>query len=327
MKKLLNDPANAVSEMIDGLVAAYGGTVRRLETVNAVVRTQIPQGKVALLVGGGSGHEPVYHGLVGEGLADGAAVGNVFAAPSPEIVLEATRAVHRGRGVLYLYGNYAGDNMNFDMGAELAAEEGIATQTVRIADDVAIPDRADRRGIAGLLFVVKIAGAACAEASSLEEAARVTRKAEESVCTMGIALAAGSIPETGEPTFTLGEGEMEIGMGLHGEPGVERGPLLSADQAVDRMMARLLADLQPARGDTVAVLINDLGATTAMELLVMNRRVARLLAERGIRVHDTVIGKFCTSQEMAGASITLMRLDDELRRLYDRPAASLAWRR
>jgi dihydroxyacetone kinase-like protein len=326
MKKLINGSADVVQEMLDGLVALYGGSVRRLPGVNALVRAEIPPDKVALLVGGGSGHEPVYHGLVGENMADGAAVGNVFAAPSPEIVLEATRAVHRGRGVLYVYGNYAGDNMNFDIGAEMAAEDGIETQTVRIADDVAIEKRSDRRGIAGLLFVVKIAGAVCAAAGSLEEAARVARKAEENVRSMGIALGAGSLPETGMPTFELPEDEMEIGMGLHGEPGVRRGELRPADEIVSEMMDLILADLPFAAGDRVAVLINDLGATTMMELLVMLRAVRRILEERGIGVYDTVMGKFCTSQEMAGASISLLRLDEELAGYYSTPASCAAFR-
>jgi dihydroxyacetone kinase-like protein len=229
--------------------------------------------------------------------------------------------------VLYVYGNYAGDVMSFDMAAELAAEEGIETRTVRIADDVATSDREHRRGIAGLLFVVKVAGAAAARLTSLAEVERLTRKAEASVRTMGVALAAGSIPETGEPTFALGPGEMEIGMGLHGEPGVARGPLRPADEVVDDMMQRILADLPFRRGDRVAVLLNDLGATTAMELLIMNRRVRRILDDRGITVHDTVVGKLCTCQEMAGASITLMRLDDELAGWYDASADSFAFRK
>jgi phosphoenolpyruvate---glycerone phosphotransferase subunit DhaK len=327
VKKLINAPSDVVREMMEGLVSAYGGSVHILDGVNAIVRSHIEEAKVALLVGGGSGHEPVYHGLVGPGLADGAAIGNVFAAPSPEIVLEATKAVNRGKGVLYVYGNYSGDNMNFDIGAELAAESGIVTRTVRIADDVAIDKRADRRGIAGLLFVVKIAGAACAEAATLEEAERVARKAVENVRTMGIALSAGTNPESGEPTFLLGDDDIEIGMGLHGEPGVSRGPMKSADELVDLMMDRILPDLPYQSGDEVAVLINDLGATTTTELLIVNRHVREILSERGIRTYDTVIGSFCTSQEMAGASITLLRLDDELKHYYDMSADSFAYRK
>ncbi len=326
MKKMINDPARVVDEMIEGLVMASGGRVVRLPEVNAIVRSRIPDGKVALLVGGGSGHEPIYHGFVGENMADGAAIGNVFAAPSPDIVLAATKAVSRGKGVLYLYGNYAGDTMNFDIGAELAADEGIRVETVRIADDVSIPDKADRRGIAGLLFVVKIAGAACASVDSLEEAVRVTQKAENATRTIGIALSAGTVPETGEPTFVLPEDEIEIGMGLHGEPGVRRGRMEPADDLVDAMMARILADLPFSRGDRVAVLVNDLGATTMMELLIIRRRVGQILAEAGIEIVDTQIGSFCTSQEMAGASISLIRLDDELLGYYEMPAKSLAFR-
>ena len=327
VKKLINDPHDIVSQMMDGMVAAYGGGVRRLPEVAALVRTDIEKDKVALLVGGGSGHEPVYHGFIGPNMADGAAVGNIFAAPSPDIVLAATKAVNRGKGVLYVYGNYAGDNMNFDIGAEMAEDEGIATHTIRIADDVAIENREDRRGIAGLLFVVKIAGAACAGVGSLEEAARITAKAEENVRSMGIALAAGSIPETGEPTFELDDDEMEIGMGLHGEPGVTRGQMMQADEIVDAMMDRILADLPFKASDEVVLLINDLGATTMMELLILNRRIHQILREREIQVYDTVIGKYCTSQEMAGASISLMRLDDELKGYYDVPADSLAFRK
>ena len=327
MKKMINRPGDVVREMMEGLVSAYGGSVRKLDGVNAIVRSDIEEAKVGLLVGGGSGHEPVYHGLVGPGLADGAAIGNVFAAPSPEIVLETTQAVDRGKGVLYVYGNYSGDNMNFDIGAELAAELGVVTQTVRVADDVAIDKKADRRGIAGLLFVVKIAGAACAEAATLEEAEEVAKKAQDNVRTMGIALSAGTAPESGEPTFLLNDDEIEIGMGLHGEPGVSRGPMKSADELVDLMMDRILADLPYQSGDEVALLINDLGATTSMELLIVNRRVHEILSERDIRIYDTVIGSFCTSQEMAGVSITLLRLDDELKHYYDMPAFSFAYRK
>ena len=324
---MINKPGDVVREMMEGLVSAYGGSVHILDGVNAIVRCDIEEAKVALLVGGGSGHEPIYHGLVGPGLADGAAIGNVFAAPSPDIVLAATKAVDRGTGVLYVYGNYSGDNMNFDIGAELAAESGVSTRTVRIADDVAIDKKADRRGIAGLLFVVKIAGAVCTKAATLEEAEEVTKKAQENVRTMGIALSAGTAPESGEATFLLDDDEIEIGMGLHGEPGVSRGPMKSADELVDLMMDRILSDLPYRSGDEVALLINDLGATTSMELLIINRRVHEILSEKKIRIYDTIIGSYCTSQEMAGASITLLRLDDELKHYYDMPADSFAYKK
>jgi len=327
-KKIVNDPKHVVTEMLEGLVAAYHGQVRKLEGVNALVKTHLPPDKVGLLIGGGSGHEPVFHGFIGENMADGAAAGNVFAAPTPDIILEATRALNQGRGVLYLYGNYAGDNMNFDIAAELAAEEGIQTRTVRTWDDVAAapPERMDqRRGIAGDLFAIKIAGAVSAVEKDLDEVYRVASKARDNLRTMGVAVSAGSIPETGEPTFELPDDEMEIGMGLHGEPGVYRTKLLPADALVDQMMERILADLPFRAGDEVALLVNDLGATTMMELLIVNRRVHQILREQNIRIYDTVVGSYCTCQEMAGFSITLMKLDEEIKRYYDMPARSFGY--
>jgi dihydroxyacetone kinase-like protein len=327
-KKIVNDPRNVVPELLEGLVQATHGEVKKLAGVTALVKSDLPQGKVGLLIGGGSGHEPLFAGFIGENLADGAACGNIFAAPTPDVILEATRALNQGRGVLYLYGNYAGDNMNFDIAAELATDEGIETRTVRVWDDVASapPERMeDRRGIAGDLFVIKVAGGVAATADELEEVYRVTAKARDNTRSMGVAVAAGSIPETGEPTFDLGADEIEIGMGLHGEPGVSRQKLLRADPLVDMMVDRILSDLPFQQGEKVCLLVNNLGATTMMELLIANRRVRQILADRGIAVYDTIIGSFCTSQEMAGFSITLMRLDDELKRYYDMPASSIAF--
>jgi phosphoenolpyruvate---glycerone phosphotransferase subunit DhaK len=327
-KKILNDPRDAVAEALEGLVAASQGRLRLLDGTTAVVRSDLDPGKVGLLIGGGSGHEPLFAGFVGPGLADGAACGNVFAAPTPDVVLAAARAIDRGEGVLFLYGNYAGDNMSFDLAAELAAEEGIAVRTVRVWDDVAAapPDRVDeRRGIAGDLFVIKIAGAAVAGAAGLEEAERVTARARDNTRSLGVAVSAGSIPETGEPTFEIGDDEIEIGMGLHGERGVARAALGRADPLVEEMVARIVEDLPFAAGDEVCLLVNDLGSTTWMELLVVTRRAHELLAGAGLRVHDTVVGSFCTSQEMAGFSLTLTRLDPELEPYYDAAADALAF--
>jgi len=328
IKKVVNDPKNVVMELLEGLVEAYHGKIKKLPGVNALVKTQLPRGKVGLLIGGGSGHEPVFHGFIGENMADGAACGNIFAAPSPDIVLEATRALNQGKGVLYLYGNYAGDNMNFDMAAEMAAEEGIQTKTVRVWDDVASAPPAkmnERRGIAGDLFMIKIAGGISAVAKDLDEVCRVTAKARDNIRSMGVALAAGSIPETGEPTFVLPEDEIEIGMGLHGEPGVSREKLLSADPLVEKMMGKIIADLPFRRSDEVCLLINDLGATTMMELLIVNRKVRQILRDQGISVYDTVIGSYCTCQEMAGFSITMLKLDGELKKYYAMPASSFGF--
>jgi len=328
VKKILNDPRDVVPEALDGLVAASQGRLRLVDGTTAVVRAGEGGGNVALLIGGGSGHEPLFGGFVGEGLADGAACGNVFTAPAPGVILEATRAVDRGEGVLYVYGNYSGDNLSFDAAGELAAAEGIPTESVRVWDDVASapPDRVeDRRGIAGDLFVIKVAGAVCAVAESLAEAARISRKARDATRSLGVALAAGSIPETGQPTFELAADEIEIGMGLHGEKGVSRGKLRAADPLVEDMLGRIVDDLAARRGDEVCLLVNDLGSTTWMELLIVTRKAHRLLADAGIAVHDTVVGSFCTCQEMAGFSLTLMKLDPELQAYYDAPARSAAY--
>ena len=329
-KKIMNDPRNVVPELLEGLVEAYGGRVKMLEDVHALVKTTLTPGKVGLLIGGGSGHEPLFHGLIGDNMADAAACGNIFAAPGPDAVFEATRYIDQGAGVLYTYGNYAGDVLNFDMGAEMAADEGIRVRTVRICDDISSAPREQmdrRRGIAGDLFVVKIAGAASAVCGDLDEVYRMTSLARDNTRSLSVALSAGSIPETGQPTFILADDEIEVGMGAHGERAVYRDKMMPADALVDMMMARILADLPFAGGDEVCVLVNGAGSTTMMELLIVNRRVQQLLRQEGIRVHDTVIGNFLTTQEMAGCSITLMRLDPDLARYYDMPADSFAFKK
>ena len=328
-KKIINDPKDVVAELLDGLVQAYHGKIKKLEGVNALVKTDLPAGKVGLLIGGGSGHEPLFHGFVGDNMADGAACGNIFAAPTPDLIFEATKALDQGNGVLYLYNNYAGDNMNFDIAAEMAEDEGIVTKTVRIYDDVASapPERKEeRRGIAGDVFIIKISGGVAAEVQDFAEVIRVTEKARDNTRSMGVALSAGSLPETGEPTFELPEDEIEIGMGLHGEPGVARGKMQPANELVDDMMGRILADLPFKSGDEVCVLIN-LGSTTMMELLIVNSRINQILKEKKITIHDTAMGSFCTSQEMAGFSISLTKLDDELKKYYDMPADSFGYKK
>ena len=326
IKKIINDPRNVVPELIEGMVEAYHGRVQLIPGGFGFAKTEIPEGKVALLIGGGSGHEPLFHGYVGDNMADGAACGYIFTSPTPDVVLEATRAVQRGNGVLYLYGNYAGDNLNFDMAAELAEAEGIRVQTVRIWDDIASapPERPqDRRGVAGDIFIIKIAGAAAATLKTLDEVVCVTTKARDNTRTLGVAVKAGSLPESGKLTFELGDDEIEIGMGVHGEPGVLREKLLPADALTEKMMDMLLADMPFGRGDEVCLLLNDLGSTTQMELLIVNRKVREILRTRGITVYDTLVGSFATTQEMAGFSITLMKLDDELKTYYDMPCRSL----
>jgi dihydroxyacetone kinase-like protein len=327
-KKILNDPRRATEEMMEGLLLAYDGRVARAEEPGALYLKDMPSSKVALLVGGGSGHEPVFGGFIGRNLADGAACGEVFTSPSPQTICAAARAIHRGKGVVFVYGNYAGDNMNFDMAAEFLSMEGIETRTIRVRDDVAVgaPDRRDeRRGIAGDVFVMKIAGGAAAELDDLDEVARVAAKAEANIRSMGVAVSPGSLPESGKPTFELGDDEIEIGMGAHGEKGVKRQKMSSADDIVNQMMAPILGDLPFTRGDEVALLINNLGATTMFELLIANRRVRQILDERGIAVYRTLAGSYLTSQEMAGFSISLMKLDEELKHYLNLPSASFGF--
>jgi len=323
MQKILNDPEPFVDEMLEGILAAHPDQLRR-PSARAIVRVDAPvAGKVGIATGGGSGHLPVFMGYVGRGLIDGAAIGNVFASPSSDDMLDVTRAISAGKGVLYLYGNYGGDRLNFDLAAELAADEGIEVRTILGADDVASapPDRGNtRRGIAGIFFLYKVAGAAAAAGASLDEVVAVTERAAAGTRTMGVALSPCTIPAAGVPTFELPEGQMEIGMGIHGEPGVRRGPLESADSIARELLSAILADLPYRRGDEVGVLVNGLGATPKEELYILYRSVARILGEAGIGVHRVWAGEYATSLEMAGASLTLIRLDDELRTLLDAPA-------
>ncbi|MBA3325742.1 MAG: dihydroxyacetone kinase subunit DhaK [Rhodobacteraceae bacterium] len=323
-KKILNEGDRAVDEMLDGILAAHPLHLDRVAgSARAVVARNGPRpGKVGLVIGGGSGHEPTFVGFVGRGLADAAAVGNVFASPPPDPILECTRAVSGGAGVLYMYGNYAGDVMNFDMAAEMAAMEDIEVRTVLTTDDVASAPRkrrASRRGVAGNVFIFKAAGAACDRMLPMGEVERVARRANDRTFTMGVALAPCSLPQTRRSNFEIGEDEMEIGMGIHGEPGVARGPLEPADAIVDAMMDRILGEMAPACGDRVALLVNGLGSTPLMELYIMNRRVRRRLDDAGVGVHATWVGNWCTSLEMTGASVTCMHLDGELATMLDHP--------
>jgi dihydroxyacetone kinase len=326
VQKIINGADAFVDEMLEGIVLAHPGQLRAAGDPRAIVRGDAPvQGKVGIATGGGSGHLPVFMGYVGEGLADGAAVGNVFASPSADQMLAVTRAIDGGAGVLYIYGNYGGDVMNFDLAVELADAEGIRVETVLGADDVASAPRGEearRRGIAGIFFLYKVAGSRAAEGATLDEVKAVAERAAAGVRSMGVALSPCTVPSAGRPTFELPAGEMEIGMGIHGEPGIRRGPLEPADAIADQLVAAILQDLPHERGDRVAVLVNGLGATPKEELYILYRRAHRLLDDAGLRVHRVWCGEYATSLEMAGASISLLKLDDELARLVDAPAAS-----
>ena len=326
MQKIINGADAFVDETLEGILLAHPGRLKVAGDPRAIVRGDAPvQGKVGIATGGGSGHLPVFMGYVGEGLADGAAVGNVFASPSADQMLAVTRAIDGGAGVLYLYGNYGGDVMNFDLAAELADAEGIRVETVLGADDVASAPRGEearRRGIAGIFFLYKVAGARAAEGATLDEVKAVADRAAAGVRSMGVALSPCTVPAAGRPTFELPEGQMEIGMGIHGEPGIRRGPLEPADAIADQLVGAILRDLPYERGDRVAVLVNGLGATPKEELYVLYRRARRLLDEAGVAVHRAWVGEYATSLEMAGASISLLKLDDDLTRLVDAPADS-----
>jgi dihydroxyacetone kinase-like protein len=327
VKKIINDPFKFVDEMLEGIILAHP---HQLKLVGAdrrvVVRAAAPiPGKVGIATGGGSGHLPVFLGYVGQGFVDGCAVGNVFSSPTVEQMLAVTRAIHGGAGVLYLYGNYSGDVLNFGMAAELAQAEGIPVETVLACDDVASAPKgqeAKRRGVAGIFYAYKLAGAKAETRAPLAEVKRIAEKAIAQTRSMGVALAPCTVPAAGRPTFTLGEDEMEIGMGIHGEPGVRRGKLAPADRITELLLDALLGDLPLAPGAEVSVLVNGLGATPKEELYVMYRRVHQLLAGRGVQVYRPYIGEYATSMEMAGASVSLCQLDAELRPLLDAPAAT-----
>lgn len=323
-KKLINNPDNIIEEMLEGILAAHPEHLyQHSDDKRAIIAKNGPRaGKVGLMIGGGSGHEPTFLGFVGKGLADAAAIGNVFASPPPDPALTCAKTIDGGNGVLFMYGNYAGDVMNFDMAAEMAAMDDIEVRTVLSTDDVASAPRDkrdERRGVAGNFFIFKSAGAACDQMLSLDECERIARKSNDHTYTMGVALGACSLPHTLKPNFELGPDEMEIGMGIHGEPGVERGKLQTADQVTDALLDRILDEMSPSKGDRVAVLVNSLGATSLMELYLLNRRVKQRLDDIGVEIYSNWVGPYCTSLEMAGASITLHHLDDELTQLLDHP--------
>ncbi len=324
MKKFLNKPENFVDEMILGIVVAHPNKLKYVnEDLRCLVTATGREGKVGIATGGGSGHLPLFLGYVGDGMLDGCSVGGVFQSPSADQMLEVTKEIDKGAGVLYIYGNYGGDIMNFDMAAEMADMEDIKVLQVVAGEDVASSKKGEehkRRGVAGIFFVFKIAGASADEGSSLEEVKRVAEKVCDNVRTMGVALSPCIVPEIGKPSFNIADGEMEIGMGIHGEPGIEKGPLKPADEVVSQMMRPLLEDLPYGTGDEVSVLVNGLGATPKEELYVMYRKIHEILSEKGISVFHVYVGEFATSMEMAGASITLLKLDDELKMLLSKPA-------
>lgn len=329
IKKFLNNPDDVVEEMLEGIVKAHASHVAPIKGSNrTLVARHGPRiGKVGLVIGGGTGHEPCFVGYVGKGLADAVAIGNIFSSPPPTPILECAKASSGGKGVLFVYGNYAGDVMNFEMAAELAQEQQIEVRTVLTTDDISsspIEDREGRRGVAGNFFIFKIAGAACDRGLSLDACEAVTRKANDRTFTMGVALEPCSLPQTRRHNFEIGPDDIEFGMGIHGERGVTREKMMSADEITDRVMDRIFSEMKPVAGDRVAVLINSFGSTPLMELYILFRRVEQRLSAKDIRIEANWVGHYCTSLDMTGASISILHLDQELTELLHHPCDTFA---
>ncbi|WP_113152839.1 dihydroxyacetone kinase subunit DhaK [Nitratireductor sp. OM-1] len=330
MKKILNNPADYVDEMLEGMVAAhpetYAQPVRRVIARAAGAK----KGKVGIVTGGGSGHLPIFTGYVGTGLLDACAIGDVFASPSAEQMAEAIRLADGGAGVLRLYGNYGGDVMNFDMAGEMAEmEHDIRTTTVLLTDDVVSAPKEEaekRRGVAGMVYAFKIAGAAAERGHDLDEVTRIARKTADACRSIGMALTPCTIPQAGKPTFEIGETEMEMGMGIHGEPGIWRDAIKPADEIAEEMLERLMADQPLAKGDRISILVNSLGATPAEELYILYRHAKQKLDALGVEIVMPLVGRYATSMEMTGATITVIKLDEELETLLKAPAECAFWR-
>jgi phosphoenolpyruvate---glycerone phosphotransferase subunit DhaK len=331
VKKLINKPDDVVTEALQGIAAAHPDLVRVQFNPNVIIRADAPvQGKVGLVSGGGSGHEPMHGGFVGRGMLDAACPGEVFTSPTPDQMLDATKAVNGGAGVLHIVKNYTGDVMNFEMAADLAGGEKIDVEAVVIDDDVAVQDSlytAGRRGVGTTVLAEKICGAAAEEGRSLADVAELCRKVNANGRSMGMALTSCIVPSAGNPTFELGDDEIEIGIGIHGEPGRERVKLAPAAEIVERLTVPIVEDLPVEQGDQVLAFVNGMGGTPLIELYVVYNDLNRLLGERGITIARNLIGSYITSLEMAGCSITLLKLDEELIRLWDAPVktAGLRW--
>lgn len=325
MKKIMNAPERFVDDMLEGIVLAHPEYLKLSPANSRVLLNNRPvrEGKVGIVTAGGSGHLPVFLGYIGENMLDGCAVGNVFASPSARAMAEMIRSCDYGSGVLCLLGNYSGDRLNINLACEEAAFDDIATRTVLVTDDVASSpaERAEkRRGVAGMVYAFKIAGAAAAAGLSLDEVAAVAQMTISNVRTMGVALSACVIPEVGKATFSIGEDEMEIGMGIHGEPGIDTSPMMTADSVADLILDKLTADMPLQRGDEVSVMVNGLGATPLEEQYILYRRLYQVLADQGISVYMPHIGEFATSMEMAGVSVSVLKLNSTLKEYLTAPA-------
>lgn len=327
MKKLINDPFGFVGDVCAGIECAYGDRLRFADPEKRVLlRAQLaPKGKVGIVTAGGSGHLPVFLGYVGQGMLDGCAVGNVFASPSAQKMEDTIRACDFGAGVLCLYGNYGGDRMNFELACESVEFDGVKTKQVRVTDDVSsspAQTAEKRRGVAGMVFAFKVAGAAADRMLALDQVAEAAEKALRNTRSMGVALSPCILPEVGKPSYTIADDEMEIGMGIHGEPGIQTSKMLTAEETAHLLLEKLDAELRFQNGDEAAVMVNGLGATPMEELLILYRSVYDWFTARGVKLFMPHIGEFATSMEMAGASLTVMKLDDELKAYLRAPAST-----
>lgn len=329
MKKIINNPNEVLGDMLKGMTLAHPEYIKKLDNANVVVRTQKAENKVALVSGGGSGHEPAHGGYVGKGMLDAAVAGEMFTSPTPDQVFEAIKAVDTGKGTLLVVKNYTGDVMNFDMAKEMAEMEDINVEAVVVNDDVAVQDSTfttGRRGIAGTVFVHKIAGAKAEKGGSLKEVKEVAQKVIDNVRSMGMAITPCIVPAAGKANFELAEDEMEIGMGIHGEPGTHREKLKTADEITEHLVSKILDDIKINEGEEVAVMVNGLASTPLMELYIVNNKVNQMLSDKGIKIHKTFVGEFMTSLEMAGFSVTVLKLDSELKELLDDVADTPAFK-
>ncbi|BAC14430.1 dihydroxyacetone kinase [Oceanobacillus iheyensis HTE831] len=329
MKKIINNPNDVVSDMVSGMIQAFPEELEQIDGTMVIKRKELSSNKVGLVSGGGSGHEPAHAGYVGKGMLDAAVAGEVFTSPTPDQILEAIKAVDTGHGVLLIVKNYTGDVMNFDMASELAESEGIKVEQVIVNDDVAVEDSdftTGRRGIAGTVFVHKIAGAMAETGATLNEVKEVAEKTINQVRSMGMALTPCTVPAAGKPSFQLEENEMEIGIGIHGEAGIERKPIASAEDIANELTQKVFDDLGLQSGDEVAVMINGLGATPEMELFILQKHVNHLLENKRLSVFRTYVGEFMTSLEMTGCSVTLLKLDDQLKSLLEAASEATAFR-
>lgn len=321
MKKIINDPKQYTDDMLKGIYAAHGNAVKYVEgDLRCYCTAKKKEGKVAIITGGGTGHLPLFLGYVGENLLDGCGVGGVFQSPSAEQIYNVSKEVEAGAGILYLYGNYTGDIMNFDMAAEMCEMDDIETKSIVGADDVNSNENPEtRRGVAGIFFMYKCAGAKAALMGNLEEVLAAAQKAKDNTRTVGFALTPCIIPEIGHSNFTLGENEMAMGMGIHGEPGIWNGPVKTAEELARESLDTLLLDMPLKEGEEVCILINGLGATSIEELYILSGNVNTLLKEKGIRIYRTFVGEYATSMEMAGASISICKVDEEMKEWIDMP--------